>query len=77
MSQNKLVLLCSSVQRFAEEFKAKGFPLHGLINNAGIFLPEHQITPDGFEVGTPFLQSGAASTRLLSCNTANNAYMTS
>ncbi len=40
----------SSVQKFAEEFKAKGYPLHCLILNAGIFLTEHSMTPDGFEI---------------------------
>ena len=39
-----------SVMKFAEEYKSKGFPIHGLINNAGIFLIEPEITPDGFEV---------------------------
>jgi len=39
-----------SVKAFAEEYKSKGFPIHGLINNAGIFLVKNEITPDGFEV---------------------------
>ena len=55
---------CSSVQRFAEEFKAKQLSLDGLINNAGIFLPEHQITPDGFEVGMHYVSTNA---QFLSC----------
>ena len=41
---------CRSVKRFAEEYKSKGFPIHGLINNAGIFLVKPETTADGFEV---------------------------
>ena len=37
------------------DFKAKGYPLHCLILNAGIFLVEHAKTADGFEVPGPFL----------------------
>ena len=45
-----LCVLRSSVQGFVEEYKAKKYPIHGLINNAGIFLTEHAKTEDGFEV---------------------------
>lgn len=38
------------MKAFAEEYKSKGFPIHGLINNAGIFLVKPEQTPDGFEV---------------------------
>lgn len=39
-----------SVRKFAEEFKARGLPLHSLINNAGIMaLPERTPTKEGFE----------------------------
>ena len=42
-----------SVKAFAEEYKSKGYPIHGLINNAGIFLVKPEQTPDGFEVTAP------------------------
>ena len=38
------------MQSFVEEFKSKKYPIHGLINNAGIFLTPHAKTDDGFEV---------------------------
>ena len=41
---------CRSVKRFADKYKSKGFPIHGLINNAGIFLVKPETTADGFEV---------------------------
>ncbi len=41
----------ASVRRFAEAYIAKGYPLHALINNAGIIGADKQIhfTKDGFE----------------------------
>ena len=41
------------MEKFAADFKAKGYPLHCLILNAGIFLVDHEKTPDGFEVQKP------------------------
>ena len=43
-----------SVKAFAEEYKRRGYPLHVLLNNAGIQSPKgyrRQKTEDGFEVG--------------------------
>ncbi|KAJ3234673.1 hypothetical protein HDU81_001211 [Chytriomyces hyalinus] len=41
----------ASVRAFATEFAAKGWPLHLLINNAGIMaLPELRLTPEGNEL---------------------------
>jgi len=40
----------ASVRNFTKQFKAKGLPLHYLINNAGIMaLPTRETTKDGFE----------------------------
>lgn len=41
----------ASVRRFAQEFLARGLPLHVLINNAGYYNmdKERQLTADGFE----------------------------
>lgn len=38
-----------STKSFAEEFKAKGLPLHILINNAGIALARKGYTEDSYE----------------------------
>lgn len=38
-----------SVQKFVNEFKKKGIPLHILVNNAGIMFPPYGTTEDGFE----------------------------
>lgn len=38
-----------SVQKFVNEFKKKGTPLHILVNNAGIMFPPYGTTEDGFE----------------------------
>ncbi|KAK7473508.1 hypothetical protein BaRGS_00035261 [Batillaria attramentaria] len=38
-----------SVRRFADEFMHRGWPLHLLINNAGVMLVPHQVTEDGNE----------------------------
>lgn len=40
-----------SVRQFAASFRARGLPLHVLVNNAGIFAMSaaRQATPDGFE----------------------------
>jgi len=41
----------ASVRRFVDLFKATGLPLHGLVNNAGVFhLPTHVVGEDGFEL---------------------------
>lgn len=39
----------SSVRRFADEFISKGYPLHLLINNAGIMNTPYAMTEDGIE----------------------------
>ncbi|KAK9820546.1 hypothetical protein WJX72_011463 [[Myrmecia] bisecta] len=39
-----------SVHAFADAFHARNLPLHRLINNAGMFLPEDTMTEDGMEV---------------------------
>ena len=38
-----------SIQKFVNEFKKKGIPLHILVNNAGIMFPPYGTTEDGFE----------------------------
>lgn len=38
-----------SITDFASAFKAKKLPLHTLVNNAGVFLVEHNFTQEGFE----------------------------
>ena len=45
-----------SITDFAKAFKAKKLPLHTLVNNAGVFLVEHNFTQEGFEttVGTNY-----------------------
>lgn len=48
-----MLLLCSAVKRMADDFKSRGWPLHVLLNNAGIQAPagfRGQKTPGGFEV---------------------------
>lgn len=55
-SQSKVIFLLldlsdlNSVRKFVEEFHKLGFPLHGLINNAGVMLPERTVTKDGYEM---------------------------
>lgn len=39
-----------SVKSFADGFLKRKQPLYILINNAGLFVPENETTPDGFEV---------------------------
>jgi len=39
----------ASVRAFATDFLASGRPIHLLINNAGIMIPERRETRDGFE----------------------------
>jgi NAD(P)-dependent dehydrogenase (short-subunit alcohol dehydrogenase family) len=39
----------ASVRAFAADFVAEGRPLHLLVNNAGIMIPERRVTSDGFE----------------------------
>ena len=54
---------CSSVEAFAGEVLAKDWPIHCLINNAGVFLVKHHKTEDGFEVclsGEPALQQASS-----------------
>ena len=50
ITSHKVWCWLRSVKAFAEEYKKKGYPIHGLINNAGIFLVKPEQTPDGFEV---------------------------
>ncbi|XP_068928976.1 polyprenol dehydrogenase isoform X2 [Petaurus breviceps papuanus] len=38
-----------SIRQFVEEFKKKNYPLHVLINNAGIMMVPQRKTVDGFE----------------------------
>ncbi|KAK2818133.1 hypothetical protein Q7C36_022066 [Tachysurus vachellii] len=39
-----------SVRQFVQRFKAKGLPLHILVNNAGVMLVPERKTEDGFEL---------------------------
>jgi NAD(P)-dependent dehydrogenase (short-subunit alcohol dehydrogenase family) len=58
----------SSIKRFAEEFKSTYSRLDRLINNAGVMLPPHSKTVDGFELqfGTNHLGHFVLTARLLS-----------
>ncbi len=38
------------MHKFAQEFTSRNEKLHVLVNNAGEFAPEDQLTEDGFEV---------------------------
>ncbi|XP_071758216.1 polyprenol dehydrogenase [Centroberyx gerrardi] len=39
-----------SIRQFVQKFKARGLPLHVLVNNAGIMLVPERKTEDGFEL---------------------------
>ncbi|KAF7689426.1 hypothetical protein HF521_012779 [Silurus meridionalis] len=39
-----------SVRQFVQRFKARGLPLHTLVNNAGVMLVPERKTVDGFEL---------------------------
>ncbi|KAM7374986.1 hypothetical protein PAMA_014192 [Pampus argenteus] len=39
-----------SVRQFVQTFKARGLPLHVLVNNAGIMLVPEKLTEEGFEL---------------------------
>ncbi|KAG9262521.1 dehydrogenase/reductase SDR family member on chromosome X isoform X1 [Astyanax mexicanus] len=39
-----------SVRQFVQRFKARGLPLHVLVNNAGVMLVPERKTEDGFEL---------------------------
>ena len=57
-----------SVRRVAEAEVAKGEPLHGLINNAGVMAPpKRRVTQDGFELqfGTNVLGHFALTCRMM------------
>lgn len=41
---------CSSIRSFADEYKARKYPLHVLVNNAGVFIPPTDRTEEDFEV---------------------------
>lgn len=41
---------CRSIQQFADSFLADNQRLDCLINNAGVFMPQHRKTQEGFEV---------------------------
>jgi NAD(P)-dependent dehydrogenase (short-subunit alcohol dehydrogenase family) len=58
----------SSVKRFAEEFTSTYSRLDRLINNAGVMVPPHAKTADGFELqfGTNHLGHFALTARLMS-----------
>ena len=58
----------ASVQAFAERELARGLPLDGLINNAGVMAPpKRKVTADGFELqfGTNVLGHFALTCRLM------------
>jgi len=40
----------SSIRSFADEYKARKYPLHVLVNNAGVFIPPTDRTEEDFEV---------------------------
>uniref|UniRef100_A0A8C1P1Z9 Dehydrogenase/reductase X-linked n=1 Tax=Cyprinus carpio TaxID=7962 RepID=A0A8C1P1Z9_CYPCA len=40
----------TSVRQFVQRYKAKGLPLHILVNNAGVMLVPERRTEDGFEL---------------------------
>lgn len=40
----------SSIRSFVDDFKAKEWPLHVLVNNAGVANVKHAKTADGFEI---------------------------
>ncbi len=70
-SEAELVLLdlasLDSVRRVADEELARGVPIHGLINNAGVMAPPKRLeTKDGFELqfGTNVLGHFALTCRL-------------
>ncbi|CAK4687820.1 hypothetical protein LEN26_009670 [Aphanomyces euteiches] len=56
-----------SVQAFTDAFKARGLPLHLLINNAGIAMVPFALTKDGIELqfGTNHIAHMALTLRLL------------
>ena len=56
-----------SVKRFAEEFRSRYDRLNVLINNAGVMIPPHKRTKDGFELqfGTNYLGHFALTGQLL------------
>ncbi|XP_075395419.1 polyprenol dehydrogenase-like [Tenrec ecaudatus] len=39
----------ASIRNFVQQFKAKGLPLHVLVNNAGVMMVPERTTADGFE----------------------------
>ena len=41
---------CRSIKAFADKYHELNLPLHMLINNAGVFLVNHDHTQEGFEV---------------------------
>ena len=41
---------CRSIKAFADNYQKLGLPLHMLVNNAGVFLVNHDHTQEGFEV---------------------------
>lgn len=45
--QNKQI---RAIDKFVEEWKASGNPLHLLVHCAGVMLPPHGSTEDGFEM---------------------------
>jgi hypothetical protein len=48
-----------AIKAMADEYKSKGWPLHVLLNDAGIQAPagfRGQKTPGGFEVGEQGIQ---------------------
>ncbi len=47
----------SSIQQFADNFLEQNDKLDCIINNAGVFMPEHKKTPEGFEVGADLLSN--------------------
>lgn len=48
------VCIHRSIKAFADKYLELGLPLHMLINNAGVFLVDHDHTQEGFEVSRLF-----------------------
>ncbi|WP_432521071.1 SDR family oxidoreductase [Kineococcus sp. SYSU DK006] len=69
-----------SVAALGEQLRGEGFPIHLLVNNAGVMRPpQRQVTADGFELqlGTNHLGHVALVAHLLPLLTAGRARITS
>ena len=56
---------CRSIKAFSDEMHKRKEPLDALVNNAGVFLVEHNRTQEGFEV----VQVGHCNTALILIST--------